>query len=147
MNMNKRIKLFIYPEFQKKLLAYNFVILLFVNVAIILSGAIVFYRYKELGLKAGLKQNHPYFEFISAYLNDTLMTSLIIFILVSIISTFIYLKLSNKIAGPIVRLFNFFKSFDDIEKQDALRFREDDFFSDLPNSINSTLNRWGKINK
>lgn len=145
--MKIRKNLLIYPIFQKKLLFYNILICGSMLVLMGLTSILTYYKYSQLGLQANLPKDHPYYEFLSAYLIDTLKLSTFVFIILSIASSYIYLKLSNQIAGPILRLKSYFQNFSSSEKQSKLRFRHDDYFSDLPDDINNALDRWGKISQ
>ncbi len=92
------------------------------------------------GLAENLKLDHVYFRFIdyqSSLVYTYLGGALAVGFLLSAVMTLI---LSNKLAGPIVRLHVFFKQIIKGQRPvPAVFFRRGDFFKDLPPLINHAM--------
>jgi hypothetical protein len=132
-------QILIYPKFQLRLIAINITALLIAFTALIFQNYILFAKLHQMGTEAGLPAEHPFHQFINYeqnhflfYTCGTLAGMLVIFIIASLI-------ISHRVAGPIVRLKSFFISVRDSGKISQLQFRKDDFFDDLPEVINQSL--------
>jgi len=94
------------------------------------------------GMAAHLGEAHPYYKFLEYQSNlvySYLFIALAISVVVSVIATLI---ISNKLAGPIVRLHTYFKHIADGAKNiPAVFFRKNDFFLTLPPLINAAIER------
>jgi hypothetical protein len=108
---------------------------------IFIAGQIYFIRnLYQLGNSIGLKSTHPYFVFISTQSDRMLIIASITSVVTLLIISFASLFLSHKIAGPIHNLTNWFKRMKSTdEKMTALKFRNGDFFDEIPDVINETL--------
>ncbi len=65
-----------------------------------------------------------------------------VLLMVAMIPTFIYdtMKLSNRFAGPILRLRNSMKELAEGKEVKEIKFRENDFWLDLSDDFNRVLN-------
>lgn len=136
----KRKKFLVYPKFQLTLIAINGAILAVVLAVIGYQVFASFQEIKSMGVESNLAENHPYFKFIN-YHYGMLFQNLILGFAIGILSSsFFTLILSHRLAGPIVRLKSYFESI--VEKDTEikpLKFREQDFFSDLAPVINRSI--------
>lgn len=137
-----RTHLLIYPKFQLGLIG---------AVLGIITLAIVFIGYKlqasiesvrQMAIQAKLPPEHAYFQFLDWQEQKMFLYFWITFGVAFILASLIALALSNKLAGPIVRLRAYFDSISkDGYTGTQIQFRKGDFFSDLPKRINGALNK------
>ena len=100
-----------------------------------------FDKLKQIGEKANLPIDNPYFEFIT-YSKEMMLTNLNWALALSIfLSTALSIYLSHKAVGPIYRMKLFFTKVNEGELSSSLQFRKGDFFSDLPIIVNSALSK------
>lgn len=135
--INKRKKILIYPKFQIKLIILNLLLVAFIIGSVVFFINQSFTNLHEQGISANLSASHPYFGFLK-YQSSLLYKYLWIGTIVGfVITTWLSLILSFKLAGPIVRLHSYFGEMakgNDLDKN--VSFREGDFFNDLPDLIN-----------
>ena len=141
--MNKRKKILIYPKFQIPLIVINIVIFLSVTALQLIFSHKAFSNFKDLGETAGFDASHPYFAFIERYEAEFMQYALIGAGVGFICFITANLILSHKISGPICRLKYYFSGLEK-NKKPSLAFRKNDFFSELPEVINSAIERVSK---
>ncbi len=138
---NRRKKLLVYPEFQKKYLLHTAVISS--GVILILYGLL---KYNlngviQTALNKGLNPSHLIFQ----YLNDQKQSLDIFFGFGALLSTLFILAyntyLSNKVAGPIHRITRHLREIQEGKHPKPLRLREKDFFRELSEEINRTIEK------
>jgi len=141
MKNRKITNYFIYPSFQLALILSNFIVSL-ICVSIIHYKMVDFFdKLKQIGEKANLPIDNPYFEFIT-YSKEMMLTNLNWALALSIfLSTALSIYLSHKAVGPIYRMKLFFTKVNEGELSSSLQFRKGDFFSDLPIIVNSALSK------
>ena len=100
-----------------------------------------FHALRELGEQTGLPANHPYFEFIQYHEHSLGISVAIACAVTAIVSFVVLLVLSQRVAGPIVRMKGYFEAFAREGWKSKLQFRKGDFFSDLPEIVNRALER------
>ena len=139
MALFKRRQFIIYPQFQYTLIMTNLFILTttLIFVGVLLSRSM---RYLQtVGKTAELPDNHVYFQTLAVH-EASIYTNLFIAAVLSIfVSTILTVVLSHRVAGPIYRLKKHLKNFIETNKYEKLFFRKNDFFSDLPDLVNTTL--------
>ena len=140
-NSNQRnfSKILIYPHFQVKLIIANLLLIFGIILAVGIQVHSTFNHLKEMGNEVGLAQSHPYFEFVSYQSNLINNGLLVVFIISAIISTVIIFYLSHRVAGPIVRLIRFFKDLRSTGEIQPLKFRKNDYFTELTSEVNTAL--------
>ena len=84
---------------------------------------------------AGLNEDHVFFKFIGEQKSKILIYTLVAFGVSLVLGIILNLMISHKIAGPIVRLRNFFSKPDNYKEIQYLNFRQGDFFIELPELI------------
>jgi hypothetical protein len=140
-----RWKLLIYPSFQLRLLAMNLAFAAGMCGIIAVLSARSFSRLRELGTAASLAPTHPYFQLLELQIREFWVNLAIAFGVSFALFSLGALYLSNRLAGPIVRMRGFFRGLGSSSSEpDQLKFRKDDFFGDLPPLINSALSRLRK---
>lgn len=138
-----RLRWLIYPRFQYQLVAFQTGAMIVVCAIVILSTHFAFRSLRDSGIQAGLSQNHAYFKFLdlqARMVYQRIVTGLIVG---SVGTAFLSLWLSNRVAGPIVRMRGYFKALGHSGEENAspLRFRKGDFFEDLPDEVNGAVER------
>lgn len=138
---NKRSKYLIDKKFQLGII-YKFLIMTAVN---ILSFYLVVYLFfKNLNQKAidvGLSSDHIFYSF----LDDQQGFMTYIFIIVAIFNAVIIIcagiYYSHKVAGPLYRLSQHFKSVNKLDDLKEVNLREGDYVGDLKSTINEMSKR------
>lgn len=138
-----RFRWLIYPRFQYRLIAVQSGAMVAVCGLVLLTTHSAFHSLRESGLKAGLSTNHAYFKFLDAQawlIYQRVVAGLIVG---AVGTAFVSLWLSNRVAGPIVRMRGYFKSLGQSDQSSALplKFRKGDFFDELPEEVNGALQR------
>lgn len=134
-------KYLVYPKFQLTLIILNSIvtIILFVLTALLVVRS-------HTNLEVLVRQTRiPAQNLFSQLLTQQLHTLLVymsIGLVLGVVTTGIAtLLLSHKMAGPMIRLRNFFAQISKTgDFPESLNFRDGDFFQDLPPSINQAFN-------
>lgn len=137
---NRRKKYLIYPDFQIKLIALHG---LTIGLVILLFWGGLSWQFHHLtsqGALAHLPGDHSYFRFLQYQKSLAIQWLLTVSCVGLGIYTFAVITLSNRLAGPIVRLKEYFQAMSENGKPTAdLEFRKGDFFQELPQEINNAL--------
>ena len=138
---NWRTRLLIYPKFQIKFAIINFGITVTSSFAVYWLASRSFGHLRAEGLAQGLSADHGYFKLLDT-LTGTLYGYLVgATIIGMVVSFFVTMMLSHKLAGPIVRLHSYFESIIKGNKPVSIYFRKNDFFRDLPILINQAVEK------
>jgi hypothetical protein len=141
MHRRKISNFLIYPQFQLSLLFVNIIILALVLLIIHFNVNDIFNQLNFLGEKNNFDKLHPYFEFVEKSRNLMNTRLNLAFGASAILTIFITIFISHKMVGPIYKLKNFLFAVNNGEKPEKLEFRKGDFFSDLPELVNQTLEK------
>ncbi|MGE4233936.1 MAG: hypothetical protein AB7F43_11460 [Bacteriovoracia bacterium] len=137
-----RIRLLVYPRFQLGLITANLVVMTAAIFFVIYEMRRAIESLKEMGVASHIPADHAYFRFLEwqmGQFNDYLAFAYGMAFFLSVTTT---LVLSNRLAGPIIRLNSFFKKIaENGFSGELIRFRKGDFFSYLPDIINKALAR------
>ena len=129
------------PGFQYKFMAWVLGWAAFSLLVFFLSNYLFFDQMISKGKEVGLSANHAYFMLIHDQKIYMARIYLIASSVMTVAITFWGLFFSHRIAGPMYRLSRTFsdaaESGEDISSQ--IRFRESDFFAEVPESINTYL--------
>jgi len=147
-------KFLINTDFQIQFIA-SILLISIVSMSIIyLANDYFFHVYMQKGQLMDLPPDHPYFLMIHE--QKRFMTKVFIAVAFSISSVGVLWGLfySHKIAGPLFRLQQFFNKAaeDNTELKNKIYFRDNDFFQEVPESINRYIdsvneNKIEKIDK
>jgi hypothetical protein len=146
----------IYPKFQLTLILLNNLIIIGILMPIFVATAYSFAKLKRMGINAGLQQQHVYFKFLNLQKHLIESTFGIAVICGILVSTGIAIFISHRVAGPIVRLKEYFGALADHSEDSPeahrqslkpIHFRKGDFFDELPNEINRALEKIQSQNK
>lgn len=129
----------IYPKFQLSLVAVG--ILISAITFFVLSFEIhqSFNYLTGIGEQLNFKSDSGYFKLLNSQKN--LLTKNLIYVgLVSaFLSSIISIYISHRIVGPIYRLRKYFQDAKTDGVKTPLKFRDNDYFEDLPKTINEVL--------
>lgn len=134
-------KFFINPKFQIQFIV-SLLLISIVSMSIIyLANDYFFQTYMKKGQLLNLPPDHPYFLMI--YEQKKFMIKVFVAVATSIssLATIWGLFYSHKIAGPLYRLQHYFTEAADLqlELKHKIYFRDNDFFQEVPASINSYI--------
>lgn len=141
----KRVNFLIYPKFQLGMILINLFLIIFVFGVTFFQAFGTFRRFSEIGESIQLPPDHAYFRLIE-FQGSRLYSSLIVsFTVAFILSGILTLLISHRLAGPIVRLRGYFRRIAQTRSvEEPLKFRERDFFDDLPDAINDAMDALGQ---
>jgi hypothetical protein len=150
--MKKKVRwqLLIYPRFQLTLLLIEAIVISSVFFFIIVQASRSYRKLRELGEGAGLAATHSYFKVLELQFQNLQTHLLIAFGVGFLVSALATLALSNRLAGPIVRMTEYFKRINETgewSESNELHFRKGDFFSELPPLINKARKNAAHSNK
>ena len=133
----------IYPSFQLGLLAVQTLIIVLIFAVVEFENSAAFARMTKMGTDLGLPAENAYFDFVADQAHGFLTHTAVAFVVALVISSAVTLYLSFRLAGPIYRLRKHMRQIaeqgtDDLE---PLRFRNGDFYSDLPATVNQAVDR------
>ena len=137
------------PNYRKKFIVNARFQYTFIAVMVIVSLASIacfyvanwqfFDSFQSISVQFSMPESHPYRQFImnqQKLLNKFfIIASVVNFVFITIIG----MLWSNKIAGPIYRIQQSLRRIADGGKIDNITVRKDDFFQELPESINEVF--------
>lgn len=130
---------FIYPVFQLKLVLVNLIILICGFIVLILQNFYLFSKLHQMGNDAGMSKDHAFHQFIQFQQEQFVFFASITMAVVLFLISAASILLSHRIAGPIVRLQQYFVRIIETGEISKLEFRKNDFFDDLPTIANKAL--------
>jgi hypothetical protein len=139
--MKGRRRLLIYPSFQLTLVAINFALLIGAFAAIAIQASRSYAKLREMGASMQLPSDDAYYKFIEFQANTLYGYLAVALVLVFVLSGFLTLFISHRLAGPLIRLRRQFEHMAETGKIEKISFRKGDFFSDLPPIMNRALER------
>lgn len=142
-------KFLINTDFQIQFIA-SLLLISIVSMSIIyLANDYFFHTYMQKGQLLNLPPDHPYFLMIHE--QKRFMTKVFIAVALSISSVAIIWGLfySHKIAGPLYRLQRYFTDAAALntELKNKIYFRDEDFFQEVPDSINRYIDSMNEKNQ
>lgn len=143
-----RFKLIIYPAFQVRMILINVGLFALFGGVIFFQVHQAFSKLETLGKKANIPEGSSYFKFLEYQESEIFFYAGISAIVICGLSGFLIALYSNKLAGPLVRLRNFFTQIANGGKVDTVSFRKNDYFQEFPDIINRSFERFtGKKEK
>ena len=133
-------KYLVYPKFQVPLILLNSLVTVFlfglVGYLVIRSHLYL----EQLVKQTRLPAQNLFIQLLTEQLR-TLMVYMVVGLGIAVSSTALFtLLLTHRMAGPLMRLKGYFGEIaKDSEFPDALRFRDGDYFQDLPPAINGAF--------
>jgi hypothetical protein len=144
----KRYRLLVYPRFQLGLTAASALMTIFMFTSVWLQIEESFKNLRKMGVDASLPPGNQYFQFLSFSKDHILIQIGFAFVVCFILTSLVMLFISQRLAGPIIRLRAFLNAIihDEVPPKD-LAFRKGDYFSDLPEIVNEAFVVLNKKNK
>jgi hypothetical protein len=139
--MSSRRRILIYPRFQLLLITLQLGVIAGIIIPVVLSIQKTFQDLQMVAAKAGLPPTHSFYRLISLEKHQLLSRMTVPLILGVLASTIITIVLSDRLAGPIVRLRGVFQRVAESGETETVSFRAGDFFTDLPGLINRAFDR------
>ena len=136
-----RTKLIVYPRFQYAIIGVNLGILAVTLSAVAISTWASFNKLHQMGVEANLSADHAYFKFLVKQSEQLYLYLGIALTMALLASTIFSIVISHRMAGPLVRLMNYFKAISNGEEVREISFREKDFFTEIPPVINEAINK------
>jgi hypothetical protein len=131
-----RKRLLINPGFQFRFMVWMGGLALGVIAVMHLAHQWFFYQLREQARMAGLQADHVFYRFIESRQTELDAITLLSFLAVVGVVSVVGLALSHKIAGPMYRLRVHLEEFATTRVPRPLKFREGDFFSEIPDAYN-----------
>jgi len=136
-----RRKYLIYPKFQLTLMGANSLVMIFVYVTTYLGVKIGYNQLRIEGEMNQLATDGMNLSLITAQSNLVYEHLFICFIVGFVISNLALLFISHKVVGPIYRLMKILNEIEESGTIIPVSFRKDDFFQELTEVVNRTLNK------
>lgn len=129
----------IYPKFQLSLVIIG--ILISALTFFILSFEInqSFNYLTSIGQQLNFKSDSGYFKLLDSQKNILTKNLIFVGLISAVISSIISIYISHRIVGPIYRLRKYFQDAKTEGVKTPLKFRDNDYFEDLPETINDVL--------
>lgn len=133
----------IYPRFQLGLFAVQTVVIVLIFAIVEFENSTAFARMAKMGADVGIPADNAYFDFVADQAHGFLVHTALAFLAALVISSCVTLYLSFRLAGPIYRLRKHMRQIADqgADGLEPLRFRNGDFYSDLPATVNQAVDR------
>lgn len=133
----------IYPRFQLGLLGIQATIMIATFAIAELENRSIFSNLTQEGLASGIDPNHAYFRFLDEQSHTFFHHTVLAFAAGLVLSSVVTLYLSFRLAGPIYRLRKHMRQIaaGGTDGLEPLRFRNGDFYSDLPAAVNQAVDR------
>lgn len=133
----------IYPRFQLSLVAVQAMLLMTVFTLVTVENRGAFARMTKMGADVGIPADNAYFDFVNEQAQAFFVHTAASFAVALLFSSIVTLYLSFRLAGPIYRLRKHMRDIAErgAEGLEPLRFRNGDFYSDLPVAVNQAVDR------
>jgi hypothetical protein len=140
-NARKLTNLLIYPRFQLSLMGLNLGIMMMTLVIFWVTADNLVQTLTPTAALSGIDAQfyRRYLEYQQSQFNSAFLVAIAIGVL---LSAGVTLVLSHRLAGPFIRMMNFFSSIKGGESTvPKLTFRDGDYFKELPPVVNGALSR------
>lgn len=137
--MKSRKVLLINPRFQLTCLGFSASLALLSLSIVFFANAYFFWKFKGLGATSGLSQDHVFFRFLQeqqSQMNGIFLATAVLVFGVLLLGG---LLLSHRVAGPLYHLEQHCRRLAQGERAGELRFREKDFFQEIPPVFNAAV--------
>ena len=127
---------FIYPAFQWKLILMFMLVSLISPLILVFFQLHLFHEQMKTGELSQLPESHPYFVFLKSF-QEQFLVMFGFSVLASFVVCFVLgLFVSHKVAGPLVKIRNYFERVGEGEPEAEIKFRDGDFFQDVAQAYN-----------
>lgn len=140
MNLGNRRKVFlINPKLQYSFLGFSLLMSTLSVAVFYLATLYLFWNFEKTGHSVGIPEGHIFFRFIDdqrSLMNKVLLISAPI---ITLITCYIGIKLSHRVAGPVYRLTKHLEHLNNDQELSEVKFRDNDYFTDLQDEFNKFI--------
>lgn len=136
---NRRRNWLILPRFQLSFIYYS------IGIAVVVSGIYYasiryfFHKFATRALEMGVPSDHVFFRFLATQSDSMNLIFLSTSLLISAVLVACSLAFSHRVAGPIYKLERHLRGIAEGDEAVPLKFRKDDYFPELAQSVNTLL--------
>ncbi|RLA62683.1 MAG: hypothetical protein DRQ88_08815 [Epsilonproteobacteria bacterium] len=137
----KKGQLLIHPKFQIKFIVF-LVAALFLAILFFYLGDLYFLKQLSVyGKELNLPPNHAFYKLLG--MQKSIMNKVFLFtgVFVFIYLVIFGLILSNRVAGPLIKLRSYFEDMAETGKLKKISFREGDFFKEIEVAFNKSVEK------
>lgn len=139
--MKMRKRWLIYPKFQLQLIAVQLLVIIGISTPLWMAVRRTFLSLNDLAARSGIPEGHAYFRLIELQKELFVEALWLPMAIGAILSIGMTIWLSDRLAGPIVRLRQYFSGLSEGADLKPVQFRKGDFFEELPPVINEALEK------
>lgn len=141
MNLGNRRKIFlINPKLQYSFLGFSLLMSLISIAVFYIATLYLFWNFEQTGYSVGIPEGHIFYRFIGDQRSLMNIILLIAAPLITLVTCYIGIKLSNRVAGPIHNMTKHLKELNETGEIRDVKFRENDYFIELENEFNKFIN-------
>ncbi|MEA9355083.1 hypothetical protein SHI21_02670 [Bacteriovorax sp. PP10] len=104
-----------------------------------LATLYLFWNFEQTGYSVGIPEGHIFFRFIAD--QRSLMNTILLIAapIITLVTCYIGIKLSHRVAGPIYRMTKHLEELNEKGEIKEVKFRENDYFLELQNEFNKFI--------
>lgn len=101
-----------------------------------LATLYLFWNFEQTGYSVGIPEGHIFFRFIAD--QRSLMNTILLIAapIITLVTCYIGIKLSHRVAGPIYRMTKHLEELNEKGESKEVKFRENDYFLELQDEFN-----------
>jgi len=136
---NRRKVFLINPRLQYSFLGFSLLMSLVSIAVFYLATLYLFWNFEQTGYSVGIPEGHIFFRFIAD--QRSLMNTILLIAapIITLITCYIGIKLSHRVAGPIYRMTKHLEELNENGESKEVKFRENDYFLELQDEFNKFL--------
>lgn len=136
---NRRKVFLINPRLQYSFLGFSLLMSLVSIAVFYLATLYLFWNFEQTGYSVGIPEGHIFFRFISD--QRSLMNTILLIAapVITLITCYIGIKLSHRVAGPIYNMTKHLEKLNKTGEIKEVKFRENDYFSELESEFNKFI--------
>ena len=133
---NRRKVFLINPRLQYSFLGFSLLMSLVSIAVFYLATLYLFWNFEQTGYSVGIPEGHIFFRFIAD--QRSLMNTILLIAapIITLITCYIGIKLSHRVAGPIYRMTKHLEELNENGESKEVKFRENDYFLELQDEFN-----------
>lgn len=133
---NRRKVFLINPRLQYSFLGFSLLMSLISIAVFYLATLYLFWNFEQTGYSVGIPEGHIFFRFIAD--QRSLMNTILLIAapIITLVTCYIGIKLSHRVAGPIYRMTKHLEELNEKGESKEVKFRENDYFLELQDEFN-----------
>ena len=137
--VNRRKIFLINPKLQYSFLGFSLLMSLLSIAVFYLATLYLFWNFEQTGYSVGIPEGHIFYRFIADQRSLMNMILLIAAPVIILITCYIGIKLSHRVAGPIYRMTRHLEHLNQEKEIKEVKFRESDYFLELQEEFNKFI--------